>query len=134
MSSWYTHDQTIAIGKVGKDAEMRYLNNGNAVTSFSLAVDRSHKDKDGNQVKRTIWYRITTYGKLAEIVKDVKKGDTIFAEGNLEADWQTGSPKVWSKSDGTAGASFELNAQTIRFLSQRAKAEEAAPVDEDVPF
>ncbi len=129
---WYSHDETLVVGKVGKDAEMKYLNNGNAVTNFSIAVDRSYKDRDGELHKRTIWYRITCYGKLAEVVKDVKKGDTILAGGNLEADWQTGSPRIWTKQDGSAGSSFELNAQTIKFLSKREQTE--TPVEDDAPF
>lgn len=128
--SWYSYDNTVIVGKVGKDAEMKYAGNGTAVTSFSLAVDRSFK-KDGETVKRTIWYRVQVFGKLAEIVKDVKKGDTILAEGTLEADWTTGAPRIWNKQDGTAAASFDLTAKEIKFLSQKSKQEQ---VEDENPF
>lgn len=134
--SWYSHDSTQALGKVGKDAEMRYSPDGTAVTSFSIAVDRSYKSKEGEAVKRTIWYKVTVWGKLAEICKDVKKGDTIMAIGNLEADWSTGSPRIWNKQDGGAGASFELKANDIKFLSPKKETQQnAEPASEgDVPF
>lgn len=129
--SFYSYDSTTIVGKVGRDAEMKYMPSGEPVTSFSVAVDRSYK-KDGDTVKRTIWYRVQIYGKLAEICKDVTKGDTIMAVGSLDADWQTGAPRIWNKQDGTAGSSFELTAKEIKFLSQKAKKEQ--PAEDDLPF
>lgn len=129
--SFYSYDSTTIVGKVGRDAEMKYMPSGEPVTSFSVAVDRSYK-KDGDTVKRTIWYRVQIYGKLAEICKDVTKGDTIMAVGSLDADWQTGAPRIWNKQDGTAGSSFELTAKEIKFLSQKAKKEQ--PAEDDSPF
>jgi single-strand DNA-binding protein len=130
--SLYSYDSTIIVGKAGKDAEMKYLNNGNPVTSFSVAVDRSYKPKDGDLVKRTIWYRVQVFGKFAEVCKDISKGDTIMVIGNLDADWTTGSPRIWNKKDGTAGASFELTASEVKFLSP--KQGHAAQPEEDNPF
>ena len=129
--SWYSYDNTTIVGKVGRDAEMRYMPNGTAVTSFSVAVDRSYK-KDGEIIKRTIWYRIQAFGKLAEVCKDVSKGATILVSGALDADWDTGSPRLWSKQDGSAGSSFELTANEVKFLSQSAKKQEKQTEEE--PF
>lgn len=132
--SWYSYDNTIAVGKVGKDAEMRYSPDGTAVTSFSIAVDRSYK-KDNETIKRTIWYKITVWGKLAEVCKDVKKGDTIMAIGNLEADWSTGSPRIWNKQDGESGSSFDLKANEIKFLSRKQESQTGKPAEEkEFPF
>ena len=129
--SFYSYDNTVIVGKVGRDAEMKFAGNGTAITSFSLAVDRSFK-KDGETVKRTIWYRVQVFGKLAEIVNDIKKGETILAEGTLEADWTTGAPRIWNKQDGTAASSFELTAKEIKFLSPKSKQEQ--PAEDDNPF
>lgn len=115
--SFYTHDKLIIIGTVGKTAEMRYSPKGDAVTSFSIAVDRSYK-KDGEQIKRTIWYRAVVFGKLAEICKDIDKGDKVYIEGELQADWSTGSPKIFDKQNGK-GASFEVVVRDIKFLSPK---------------
>ena len=128
--SFYSYDKTVIVGKVGKDAEMRFLGSGTATTSFSVAVDRSYK-KDGETIKRTIWYRANIFGKLAEICKDVKKGETVLLEGSLDADWSTGSPKVYSKQDGSSGASFDIVVSEIKFLSPKAKQEQA---QDDNPF
>jgi single-strand DNA-binding protein len=74
---------------------------------------------------------VQVFGKLAEVVKGVKKGETILAEGTLEADWETGAPRIWNKQDGTPSASFELTAKEIKFLSPRTKQEQP---DDDNPF
>lgn len=133
--AWYSYDNTIAVGKVGRDAEMRYSPDGTAVTSFSVAVDRSYK-KDAETIKRTIWYKVTVWGRLAEVCKDVKKGDTIMAIGNLEADWSTGAPRLWKKQDGEAGSSFDLKANEIKFLSKKGEQAPApeAESSEEFPF
>ena len=117
--SFYTYDKTVILGTVGKNAEMRFTPKGDAVTSFSVAVDRSYKPKDGETVKRTIWYRAVVFGKLAEICKDIVKGDKLYLEGELQADWTSGSPKIFDKTNGDKGASFEVNVREIKFLSPK---------------
>lgn len=106
------------IGNVGKDTEMRYLPNGTAVTNFPVAVNEQFTNSGGEKIKRTIWYRVSTFGKLAEVCNQyVNKGKRVFVAGTLTADPQTGGPKVWTKADGTFGASFELRASEVKFLS-----------------
>ena len=130
--SFYTHDKTVILGAAGKDAEMRYLPSGDPITSFSVAVDRSYK-KDGEQMKRTIWYRVQVFGKLAEICKDIKKGDKLYIEGELQADWSTGSPKIFEKKDGTSSASFEVTCREIKFLSPK-RNDNPVVAEDDIPF
>lgn len=132
--SLYDFDQLTIIGRAGADAEMRYLDNGNPVTSFSVAVDRSYNDKNGELVKRTIWYRVSVFGKFAETCQNIKKGERVFVVGVLTPDGGTGGPRIWKKNDGTPAASFEVNASVVRFLSQRkTENKQSAPVDES-PF
>lgn len=134
--SLYDYDETTIIGKVGKDAEMRYLSSGTAITSFSVAVDRSYK-KDGETMKKTIWYRVSVFGKFAETCKSICKGDRVLVVGNLTPD-ENGGPRIWQKTDGSSGSSFEINASTVRFLSDRKPKQEAAHADvgdgENFPF
>jgi single-strand DNA-binding protein len=136
--SLYTYDKTQVLGTVGRDAEMRYMPNGDAVTKFSVAVDRSYKPKDGDVIKRTIWYSIQVFGKFAETCASIKKGDKIFAEGELQADWANGSPRIWQGTDGGNKCSFELTASTIRFLSPKRETVSAAETqqnsEQDFPF
>ena len=122
----------IIVGNVGKDPEMRYTPSGQAVTSFSLATSRQYNNQAGQQVKETIWFRITTWGKTAETCSQyVKKGSKVLVEGRLTPDIATGGPKVYTRQDGTSGASYEVSAQTVRFLSP--KGETAIPGGEEAP-
>lgn len=118
------------IGNLGKDPEQRFTPSGQAVTSFSVAVDNSYT-KDGERVKRTIWVNVSAWGKLAETCKNyLAKGKKVLIEGTLTADPETGNPRVFTRGDGTSGAAYEVNAQTVRFLSSKGEAE----ADEEVPF
>ena len=113
--------QTIVIaGNVGKDPEMRYTPSGTAVTSFSVAVNESYTNNNGEKVKKTVWFRVSAWGKQAEICNQyVKKGQMILVEGRLTGDQATGGPRVWTGQDGQPRASFEITASIVRFLSSR---------------
>lgn len=136
----------IIVGNVGKDPEIRYTPSGQAVTSFSVASNRQYTAGNGEQIKETIWFRVTTWGKQAEICNQyVKKGMKVLVEGRLTPDKATGGPRVWTKQDGSAGASFEVTATTVRFLSSRGEGSEAPiqsggfemtemPPEDDIPF
>ncbi len=137
----------IIAGNVGKDPEMRYMPDGKAVTSFSVATNRQYTGSNGEQVKETTWFRVTTWGKTAEVCNQyVKKGSKVLVEGRLTADKNTGGPKIWTRQDGTAGASFEISAASVRFLSSRAENESGPvsggggmemaelPPEDDIPF
>jgi primosomal replication protein N len=90
----------IIVGNVGKDPEMRYTPSGQAVTSFSVATNRQYTTGNGEQVKETIWFRVTTWGKQAEVCNQyVKKGMKVLVEGRLTPDKATGGPRVWTKND-----------------------------------
>jgi len=131
----------ILAGNVGRDPEMRYTPSGQPVTTFSVAVNRQYTDASGQTVKETLWARVTTWGKTAEVCNQyVKKGSKVLVEGILRPDPSTGSPKVYDKSDGSKGSSYEVTANTVRFLSGRdeghseqASGNAGAP-DEDIPF
>jgi single-strand DNA-binding protein len=136
----------IIAGNVGKDPEMRYTPSGQAVTSFSVATNRQYTTGNGEQVKETIWFRISTWGKTAEICNQyVKKGSKVLIEGRLTPDKNTGGPRIWTKQDGSAGSSFEVTASTVRFLSSRGEGGGEMPAhggmegaeippEDDIPF
>jgi single-strand DNA-binding protein len=124
---------------------MRYTPSGQAVTSFSVASSRQYTANNGQQVKETIWFRVSAWGKQAEICNQyLHKGSKVLIEGRLQPD-ANGSPRVWTRQDGTAGASYEVTANTVRFLSPRGEAgegvegpgageEPSVAGDEDIPF
>ena len=126
------YQQTTIIGRVGKDAEMRYTGSGQAVTAFSVAVSKQYKNAAGEQVKNTNWFRVSAWGKSAEICNQyVKKGMLVQVVGELKGD-ENGNPKVYTKKDGTAAASFELTAFNVLFLS-RVEGDQP-PVEDESPF
>lgn len=132
--------QTIILaGNLGRDPEMRYTPTGQAVTSFSVATNRQWTNNNGETIKETVWFRISAWGKLAETCNQfLRKGSKVLVEGRLTADSTTGGPRVWTGQDGQPRASFEVSAQTVRFLTSRTDSPAdmgglAAPTD-DSPF
>ncbi len=133
------HKITI-VGRLGRDPEMRYAPSGDAVTSFSVAVNDNYK-KDDQKVERTIWFRVTVWGKFAEICNQyLQKGRLILVEGQLIFDPKTGGPKLFERKDKSVGAAFEIRAEEIRFLSSNGTHQEvpedtnAIDTSEDAPF
>ncbi len=118
------------IGRLGRDPEMRYMPNGDPVTSFSLATDRAYTDKSGGKVKETTWFRVSVFGKQAETVNQyLSKGKMALVEGRLTVDVKTGGPKTYTRQDGTVAANFEITAQTVRFLSPKDESSGSGPVE-----
>jgi single-strand DNA-binding protein len=137
--------KVILVGNLGKDPEMRYTPGGQPVTSFSVASNRKYTDAGGQQVEETIWFRISVWGKQAEACKQyLAKGRQVLVEGRLVCDRQTGGPRTYKRASGEMGTSFEINAETVRFLGQRQDgpavegepgAAAAAPAaEEEIPF
>jgi len=104
------------VGRLGKDVELRYSPEGKAVASFSVAVS------DGFDNKKTLWFRVTVWDKQAETCNNyLSKGKMVLVEGRLAPDPKTGGPRVWKNQDGASGASYEIVASTVRFLSPKAE-------------
>jgi len=122
---------------------MRYTPSGQAVTNFNVATSRRYTTSDGNQVDETTWFRVSTWGKLAELCNQyLKKGKKVLVDGRLNPDKDTGAPRVYTRQDGTSGASYEITADQVRFLTPRSEEgaeyspDSASGVSEpeDIPF
>jgi len=123
----------IIVGFLGRDPEMRFTPSGQAVTNFNVATNRQYTGSDGQPVKETIWFRVSTWGKQAETCNQyLRKGSKVLVEGRLVPDKETGGPRVYTRQDGTTGSSFEVSASTVRFLSSRGE-DESGSVPGDVP-
>ena len=114
----------IIVGNLGGDPEMRYTPSGQAVTNFSVATNRKYKGSDGTQVKETVWFRISAWGKQAETCNTyLKRGSKVLIEGRMNADPATGGPRMWQGTDGQVRASFEVTASSVNFMSTKAEDE-----------
>ena len=83
-------NKVILVGNLGKDPEVRHLESGTVVASFSLATSETYKDKSGQKVTQTEWHNIVLWRGLAEIAeKFLKKGSQVYIEGKLRTrSWQ----------------------------------------------
>jgi len=111
-------NKVILIGNLGDDPTIRYMPNGNAVASFSIATSEQWRDKNtGEQQSHTEWHNITIFGKLAEVVeKYVKKGSKLYIEGKLKTDKY--------EKDGVTKYSTKIIANTMQMLDSRASGSE----------
>lgn len=77
-------NKVILLGNLGKDPEVRHLENGRAVANFSMATSESYKNKEGERVTKTEWHNVVLWTPLAEIAeKYLHKGNQVFIEGKL---------------------------------------------------
>ena len=98
------------IGRVGRDPEVRYMPNGEAVANFSLATSESWKDKNGERVTKTEWHNVTLYRKLAEIAGQyLKKGSQVYIEGKIQSRKYTGK-------DGIERTAYEIICSEMKML------------------
>ena len=132
-----SHHTLIIVGRLGRDPEMRYTPSGQAVTNFSVATNRQYTNSNGERIKETIWFRVSAWDKIAENCNTfLHKGNLVLVEGRLIPDPNTGRPRIWQGQNGP-GASFEVNASIVRFLTGREDGNDSStePVEEDaVPF
>ncbi len=103
-------NKVMLIGNVGKDPEMRYTANGSAVTTFSLACNRTFTGADGERREETDWFEVVTWTKLAELCSQfLQKGRQAYVEGRLHT-------RSWEGQDGQKRYKTEVVAQTVLFL------------------
>ena len=130
------YHKVVLIGNLGRDPEMRYTQDGTPVTSFSVATSERWTGQDGEQKERTVWWRVSAWRRMAETCNQyLSTGSRVLVEGRINPDPETGGPRVYTRNDGTPGASYEVTALTVRFLGGRGDdaGDPGAPRDEDVP-
>jgi single-strand DNA-binding protein len=116
-SNAMSFQEIVIVGNLGRDPEMRYTPSGQAVTNFSVAANRTYNNAQGEQVKETAWFRVDAWGKLAENCNQyLKKGSLCLVTGRLKPNPETGGPRIYQGQNGP-GATFEVTADTVRFLS-----------------
>ena len=115
------YQKLIIIGNLGRDPEMRYTPDGKPNTTFSVATSRKAGDKD-----ETTWFRVSVWGNQAEPCNQyLRKGSKVLVEGRLKAEIN-----VYQRKDGSYAASYDVTADTVRFLSGK----DEQPANDDIPF
>lgn len=80
-------NKVILIGNLGRDPEVRYLDNERAVANFSIATSESYTDRQGQRITNTEWHNIEVWDNLAKVCeKYLKKGDSVFIEGQIKTE------------------------------------------------
>lgn len=104
-------NKVILVGNLGRDPEVRYMPNGNAVANLTLATSESWKDKNtGQQQEKTEWHRVVMFRKLAEIAGEfLKKGSQVYLEGKLQT-------RKWQDKEGNDRYTTEIVADSMQML------------------
>lgn len=146
-------NKVILIGRLGRDPEVRYMPNGEAVCNFSVATSESWKDSNGQKQERSEWHNITMYRKLAEIAGQyLTKGSQVYLEGKIQS-------RKYTDKNGVERTAYDIIVNEMKMLggsnndgqqaqqakngtlpappTRQAPAAPAAPVedvDDDIPF
>jgi len=111
------------MGNLGRDPEVRFMPNGDAVCNFSIATTDSWKDKAGERQEKTEWHNIVMYRRLAEIAGEyLKKGRPVYLEGRLQT-------RKWQTKEGQDRYTTEVIADSMQMLGGR----DGAPSQESQP-
>lgn len=112
-------NKVILIGNLGKDPEVRHLDNGRAVANFSLATSETYKNRQGERVTSTEWHNIVLWTPLAEIAERfLKKGNQVYIEGKL-------TNRSWDDQEGNKRYITEVVGNNMTLLGSRP--EEGSP-------
>ena len=116
------------MGNLGRDPEVRFMPNGEAVCNFSIATTDSWKDKAGEKQERTEWHNIVMYRRLAEIAGEyLKKGRPVYIEGRLQT-------RKWQTKEGQDRYTTEIIADSMQMLGGRddnSSSQSSAPQKDD---
>lgn len=120
-------NRTELIGNVGADATIGQTNGGNAVCNFSLAVNKTWKDNDGNDKEKTTWYKVSIFGKRATNLQPyITSGITLFLAGEVGAE-------SWNGEDGKAkhGLTIKIGQNNADFMFLGGGNRDGVPNTED---
>ena len=127
-------NKAIILGNLGKDPELKFLPNGDAVCNFSIATTDNWKDKDGQKQEKTEWHNVVLYRKLAEIAGEyLQKGSSVYIEGALQT-------RKWTNKEGQDKYTTEIVGNSMQMIgskpnnTERAKPAVEGADDSDLPF
>ena len=107
-------NKVILIGNLGRDPELRYMPNGDAVCNFSIATSESWNDRNsGQRQERTEWHNITLYRRLAEVAGQyLKKGSQVYIEGKIQS-------RKYTDKQGVERTAYDIIGNEMKMLGGR---------------
>ena len=103
-------NKVMILGNLTRDPELRYIPSGQAVTSFTIAMNRTYNSQSGEKKEEAAFIRIVVWARLAEVCNEyLKKGSSVFVEGRLQS-------RSWEGQDGSKRSTIEVVAQNVQFL------------------
>ena len=122
-------NKVIIVGRLGKDPEVRYTPNGQAVANFTVATSDNWTDKtSGEKQEKTEWHRVVVWGRLAELSRDyLKKGKQVYLDGRLQT-------RNWDDKDGNKKYITEIVANNIQFLGSATDKTETTSSNDGVDY
>ena len=128
-------NKVMLIGNLTRDPELRYIPSGQAVTTFTVAVNRTYNSQSGEKKEEVSFIRVVVWARRAEVCNEyLKKGSPVFVEGRLQS-------RTWEAQDGTKRSTLEVVAQSVQFLSRGPRTNEAeeegtgpSPIEESSPL
>lgn len=110
-------NKVMIIGNLGKDPEMKYTQEGKPIASFSVAVSRTRKSQDGQNIDETEWFRVVAWERLAETCNEyLRKGSKVYIEGRLQT-------RKYTAQDGQERQMVEVVATDMQMLDSRQQGE-----------
>ncbi len=101
------------IGRLGRDPELKYSQNGAAICRFNVATDESYTNREGNRIQKAEWHSVVVFQKAAEHCSQyLSKGSLVFVEGSL-------STREWQDQQGQKRYTTEIKAQRVQFLDKK---------------
>ena len=108
-----SYNKVLLIGNVGRDPEVRHLESGASVATFTLATTERYKDRNGQYQDQTEWHNIVCWRNLADLSQNyINKGSQIFVEGKIRT-------RSWTDQTGQKRYTTEIVADNIRLLGKR---------------
>ena len=107
-------NKVMLLGNLTRDPELRYIPSGQAVVTFTVAINRTYMATTGEKKEEVSFIRVVVWGRIAEVCNEyLKKGSSVFVEGRLQS-------RSWEAQDGTKRNTTEVVAQSVQFLGRPA--------------
>lgn len=124
-------NKVILVGNLGKDPEVRTLENGAKVANFSLATSETYKNKEGQRVTTTEWHNIVLWRGLADIAERfLRKGNQVYIEGKIKS-------RTWDDKDGNKRYITEILGDNLTMLGSKRDSDDSAsapaPIENTAP-